>query len=111
MAQMVRRSSAPAIAAVARITGSTSTISVQDVTEKLTPNRRHAAYKRFTSGSVVMVLIEETFEAGSARLIDTPQPRQLTANELQFLWCGTQSDNIGQVTWAASKELHQNHVF
>jgi hypothetical protein len=67
MAQMVRRSSAPAIAAVARIKGSTSTISVQDVTEKLTPSRRHAAYKRFTSGFVVTVLIEETFEAGSAR--------------------------------------------
>jgi hypothetical protein len=44
---------------------------VQDLTEKLTPNRRHPAYKRFTSGFVVMVLIEETFEAGSARLIDT----------------------------------------
>jgi len=44
---------------------------VQDATEKLTPNRRHAAYKRFTSGFVVMVLIEENFEAGSARLIDT----------------------------------------
>jgi hypothetical protein len=29
-----------------------------------------------------MVLIEETFEAGGARLIDTPEPRQLTANEL-----------------------------
>jgi hypothetical protein len=57
-----------------------------------------------------MVLIEEAFEAGSARLIDTPQPRQLTANELQFLWCGTQSDNIGQVTRAASKELHHNDV-
>jgi hypothetical protein len=75
MAQMVRRSSAPATAAVAKIKGSISTISVQDVTEKLTPNRRHAAYRRFTSGSVVMVLIEETFEAGSPRLIDTPQPR------------------------------------
>jgi len=35
---------------------------------QLTPNRRHAAYKRFTSGFVVMVLIEEAFEAGSARL-------------------------------------------
>jgi hypothetical protein len=35
---------------------------------------RHAAYKRFISGFVVMVLIEETFEAGSARLIDMPQP-------------------------------------
>jgi len=69
---MVKRSSAPATAAVARINGSTSTISVQDVTEKLTPNRRHAAYKRSTSGSV-MVLIEETFETGSARLIDTPE--------------------------------------
>jgi hypothetical protein len=74
MAQMVKRSSAPATAAVARINGSTSTISVQDVTEKLTPNRRHAAYKRFTSG-FVMVLIEETFEAGSARLIDAPESR------------------------------------
>ena len=86
---MVKRSSAPATAAVARINGSTSTISVQDVTEKLTPTRRHAAYKRSTSGSVVMVLIEETFEAGSARPIDTPESRQLTASELQFLWCGT----------------------
>ncbi len=36
-----------------------------------------------------MVLIEETFEAGSARLIDTPESRQLTASELQFMWCGT----------------------
>jgi hypothetical protein len=70
MAQMVRRSSAPATAAVASIKSSTSTISAQDVTEKLTPNRRHAAYKRFTSGSVVMVLIEEAFEASSARLIE-----------------------------------------
>ena len=86
---MVRRSSAPATVAVARIRGSTSTISVQDATEKLTPNRRHAAYKRFTSGFVVMVLTEETFEAGSTRLIDMPEPRQLTANELQLLWCGT----------------------
>src|ERR1700733_14278265 len=101
MAQIVRRSSAPATAAVARIKGSISTISVQDVTEKLTPNRRHAAYKRSTSGFVVMVLIEETFEAGSARLIDTAEPSQLTANELQFLWSGTQPDNIGQVTRAA----------
>src|ERR1700688_2658333 len=91
MAQMVRRSSAPATAAVARIKGSTSTMSVQDVTEKLTPNRRHAAYKRFTSGFVAMVLIEETFEAGGARLIDTPEPRQLSANELQFLLWGTLS--------------------
>src|SRR5579863_3285097 len=66
MAQVVRRSSAPATVAVARIKGSTSTISVQDATEKLTPKRRHAAYKRFTSGFVVMVLIEETFEAASA---------------------------------------------
>jgi hypothetical protein len=64
-------------------------MSVQDATEKLTPNRRHAAYKRVTSELVVMVLIEETFEAGSARLIDASEPRQLTANELQFLWCGT----------------------
>src|ERR1700674_4373162 len=108
---MVRRSSAPATAAVARIKGSTSTISVQDVTEKLTPNRRHAAYKRFTSGFIVMVLIEETFEAGSARLIDTPEPRQLTSNELQFLWCGTQSDNIGKVTGTASKDFIHNVRF
>ncbi|HWZ88999.1 MAG TPA: hypothetical protein VNW92_09115 [Polyangiaceae bacterium] len=80
------------------------------MTEKLTPKRRHAAYKRFTSGFVVMVLIEETFETGGSRLIDTPEPWQLTANELQFLRCGAQSDNIGQVTWAASKELHHNDV-
>src|ERR1700677_4796679 len=105
MAQMVRRSSAPATAAVARIKGSTSTMSGQGVTEKLTPNRRHAAYKRFTSGFVVMVVIEEIFEAGSARMIDTPEPRQLTANELQFLGCGTKRDNISQVTRAACKKL------
>ena len=85
---MVRRSSAPATAAVARIKGSTSTISGQDATEKLTPNRCHAAYKRLTSGFVVMVLIEETFEAGSARLIDTPEPFVLAAGILlsNFVW-------------------------
>src|ERR1700733_5544833 len=110
MAQIVRRSSAPATAAVARIKGSTSTMAVEDATEKLTPNRRHAAYKRFTSGLVVMVLIEETFEAGSAWLIDASEPWQFIANELQFPWCGTQCDNIGQVTRSPSKELHHNDV-
>ena len=57
-----------------------------------------------------MVLIEETLEAGSARLIDTSEPRQLAANELQFLWGWTQRDNISQITWAACKELHHNDV-
>jgi hypothetical protein len=70
MAQMVRRSSAPATAAVAKTKGSTSTIAVHGLTEKLTPNRRHAAYNRSTSVFVFMVLIKETFQAVCARTID-----------------------------------------
>jgi hypothetical protein len=43
-----------------------------------------------------MVSIQETFEAGRARLIDTLEPRQLTANELRVK--GTSATNEPEET-------------